>query len=73
MLYFRCPSCKYILARVQIPYETAMDAICHDAKLTDKEKDKLKGKVLDNLGIPKEKYCCRMRIMGYVRLIDEIV
>lgn len=73
MLYMRCPSCGFLLGQIQMPYETAIDAICHDTKLTTVEKTELKSKILDNLGIPKYKYCCRMRIMGYVRLIDEII
>lgn len=71
MLYPKCPSCKTILANKQVPYEEKMDKICGNVKLSNEEKDIAKRKVLDELEI--KRYCCRMRVMGYVRLIDEIV
>jgi DNA-directed RNA polymerase subunit N (RpoN/RPB10) len=71
MLYFKCPTCKTTLANKQIPYEERMDKICNNMKLSVREKDKLKDTILDELCVIR--YCCRMRVMGYVRLIDELV
>jgi DNA-directed RNA polymerase subunit N (RpoN/RPB10) len=71
MLYFRCPTCKTILANKQIPYEEKMDSICKNIKLSPKEMDLAKKSVLDEIEVTR--YCCRARMMGYVKLIDEIV
>lgn len=71
MLYFKCPTCKTNLANKQIPYENRMNEICANTKLSFEEMEEMKSGVLDEVGA--ERYCCRARIMGYVRLIDEIV
>ncbi len=71
MLYFTCPTCKVVLANKQIPYEERMDFICKNVKLSDKEMEEAKKKVLTEIEVTK--YCCRQRVMGYVKLIDEIV
>jgi DNA-directed RNA polymerase subunit N (RpoN/RPB10) len=71
MLYFKCPTCKTILANKQITYESKMDEICNNPTMPEETKNKMKKQILDDLFL--HRYCCRMRIMGYVRLIDEIV
>lgn len=71
MIYFKCPTCKTLLANKQIPYEHAMDAICNNINMTEQQKAAAKRQVMDEMEIVR--YCCRGRVMGYVRLIEEIV
>lgn len=67
MLYFKCPTCKTILANKQIELENGLDEICKNTKLSDAQKDEEKGKLLDKLQIKRQ--CCRIRIL-YVKQID---
>ena len=48
-----------------------METICKDTKLSVEQIESAKRKVLDDIGL--HNYCCRARMMGYVKLIDEIV
>lgn len=70
MLYLRCPTCKTILANKQIPFEEGINSICKKNNLSDKEKDKQKMELLDNLQL--KRYCCRTRIMTFTKLIEII-
>lgn len=70
MLYYKCPSCKTILANKQILYEKGLNDICNNTKMSEKEKDMAKRKLLDDLEIKNP--CCRMRTLGYIQLIDFI-
>ena len=67
MLYFKCPTCRTILANKQLIYEKRLAEICNNNKTKD-EKDKAKQKLLDELELIRA--CCRMRMMSYVKLID---
>lgn len=69
MLYFKCPTCRTLLANKQLVYEKRLMEICSSNK-SKNEKDAEKKKLLDELELPRQ--CCRMRIMGYVKLIDII-
>lgn len=74
MLYLKCPTCKMMLGDKQIIYEELIDDICKKeelGKISYKEAIELKQKV--GLSIGLERYCCKMRIMTYKRLIDIIV
>lgn len=66
MLYFRCPTCKTELANKQLVYEDKLDKICNNSKMSKKEKDEAKMKLLDDLELVR--YCCRMRMMTYTDL-----
>jgi len=70
MLYFRCPTCGTLLANKQLVYEQKLEEICLNRKLNNKEKNDLKRKLLDDMELHRS--CCRMRIMGYVKLIEKI-
>ena len=73
-LYYRCPSCRTVLADKQIPYEKGMQKICNDIKLSKKQKDAAKEKLLDDLFLDKnENMCCRGRMMTYMKQIEIIV
>jgi len=66
MLYPCCPTCNTVLADKQIPFEKGVEKILLDTKLSHEEKSKLRGDLLDTLGIYN--YCCRMRTISYVPL-----
>lgn len=70
MLYYRCPTCKFLLANKQLLYEQRLENISMDNKLTQEEKDVAKRKLLDDLEVKRP--CCRARLMGYIKLIDLI-
>jgi len=70
MLYYKCPTCKTLLANKQMVYEEKLATICNDSKMNDKDKMEAKRKLLDELEIIRP--CCRMRVLGYVKLIDLI-
>ena len=71
MLYYKCPTCSTVLANKQIPFEEAMEKICKDASLSEKEKADMKMKLLDDLQV--KRYCCRMRVLTYADLINVII
>lgn len=70
MLYFRCPTCKTLLANKQLLYEQKLDNVCKNSKMNTTDKNNAKMKLLDDLELHRP--CCRMRIMGFVSLIDII-
>lgn len=70
MLYYRCPTCKTILANKQLPYEQRMLEICNNKKITPDQKEQAKRNLLDELDILN--ICCRMRTLKYVQLIKII-
>ena len=70
MLYLKCPSCKTILGNKQLPFEEKMAAACGNSKLSEDESNAIKMKILDELEL--ERYCCRMRILSYVKQIEFI-
>jgi len=70
MLYPKCPTCKTKLDNKELIYAEKMNAICNNDKLSHKEKENNKKKVLTEIELHRE--CCRMRMMGYVDLINKI-
>lgn len=68
MLYYKCPTCKIILANKQILYEKKLEEICNNNKMNDNEKSTNKKKILDELELHRP--CCRMRMMGNIKLIN---
>lgn len=70
MLYYKCPSCKTVLANKQIPYEIGLKKICNNSKLSEEEANAAKKALLDNLLILN--MCCRPRVMSYIDLIDTL-
>lgn len=65
MLYIKCPTCHRLLADKMIPYENGIRMITDDMTMTEEQKTIAKSKLLDDLKIPKDRYCCRMRLMTY--------
>lgn len=71
MLYFKCPSCKKLLADKQIIFERMLNIICKDeemGKISTEEANKLKSKLI--LSFELERYCCTCRLMTYTKLIN---
>ena len=71
MLYISCPTCGYFLGQKNLEYEEGKLKICTNPKLSAEEREKELSKLLLSLGI--RRYCCKMRMMTYKRLIDIIV
>lgn len=68
MLYLKCPTCKNILGNKEIPFCTEYDKISENKNLTDNEKLKEIINLYSKLGI--ERYCCKMRIKTFTKIID---
>lgn len=66
-----CFTCGHLFADIQVPYETDLANIDNDEKLSETQKADNKAKLLDKYHI--KKYCCRSRVLGYVKLVDIIV
>ena len=70
MLYFRCPTCRTILANKQVLFEEELDNICKNDKLSKKESDAAKQNLLDRLEL--RNMCCRPRMLTYIKLVDVV-
>jgi len=68
MLYITCPTCGNILGNKQIPFEEDLESICENDELSEEEKESQKRELLDKYKL--DKYCCRMRILSYTKLIN---
>jgi len=64
MLYYKCPTCRTVLANKQIMFEEELKRITNNSKLSDQQKDDEKAKLLDKLQLTR--YCCRMRMLTYI-------
>ena len=69
MLYLICPTCNRLLADKMIPYEEGIIRICDNPHLSPAEKEQEKIKLINSLKIPKDRYCCRARLMTYRDLV----
>ena len=70
MLYYKCVTCRTLLANKQIPYQQGLINITMNNELTQEQKDNAKKKLLDDLEVKRP--CCRARVLGFVSLIDLI-
>ena len=66
MLYATCPTCGFLLADKQLPYESGIEKILADKQLSENEKNTKRTELLDSLGVFR--YCCRMRMLSYCQL-----
>jgi DNA-directed RNA polymerase subunit N (RpoN/RPB10) len=71
MLYISCPTCNYFLGQKIIDYETQKNKICSMPNITTEEKDNLLSNLILNLGL--RRYCCKMRIMSYKDIVQDIL
>jgi DNA-directed RNA polymerase subunit N (RpoN/RPB10) len=70
MLYSSCPTCSYFLGQKIIEWETKSKEICDNPNITKIEKEELKEKLLQSIKL--RRYCCRMRLMSYKDLVQDI-
>ncbi len=71
MLPPKCFTCGTEMSNKQIIYEERIEEICKDIGETETEEQKKeKRELLDEIELFRP--CCRMRIMGYEKLIDKI-
>lgn len=71
MLPPKCFTCNKLLADIELYYESEIKRIEIDTISTPEIKSDLKKKLIDSLGI--NRYCCRMRLISYVDLINIII
>ena len=69
MIYFKCPTCRTILANKEIIFEQEMEKIC-SKNLDKKDENKLKEELLNKLEL--KRYCCRQRVLTCSDLIKII-
>jgi DNA-directed RNA polymerase subunit N (RpoN/RPB10) len=70
MLPPKCFTCNKLLADIELYYENELKRIEMEPNHSDKDKEELKKKLVDNCGLTR--YCCRMRLISYVDLITII-
>ena len=71
MLYIRCPTCRTLLGDKQLYYKQELAKICKECEMgecTREKADKKKEDLVNSIGL--DRYCCKMRIMTYVDLIN---
>jgi DNA-directed RNA polymerase subunit N (RpoN/RPB10) len=71
MLYISCPTCGYFLGQKTLEYEQGKEQICTNPKLSSEEKEKELTKLLLGLGL--RRYCCKMRMMTYKDIVQDIL
>lgn len=74
MLYIKCPTCRRLLGDKQLYYENKLAEICKNNEngmyKNQEEVDAEKEKLVNNIGI--DRYCCKIRLLSYVRLVDVV-
>lgn len=68
MIYTKCPTCKQMLSHIAVDYEEKMDKIESDPNLSRQEKKIKKQELVNSYGF--RRYCCKMRVMTYKRLVN---
>jgi len=72
MLYIRCPTCRRLLGDKQLYYEHKLAEICKNNEnglyKNQEEVDLEKTKLVNSMGL--DRYCCKIRLLTYVRLVD---
>ena len=71
MLYIVCPTCGYFLGQKNLEYEDGKKKICSNPKISAEEKEKELSKLL--LGLKLKRYCCKMRMMTYKDIVNDIL
>lgn len=74
MLYIFCPTCRELLGDKEKYYERKMEEICQKNEMgeykTEDEFDTDKINLVNSLGL--RRYCCKQKMMAYVRSVDII-
>ena len=71
MLYITCPTCGYFLGQKTLEYEEGKHKICSNPKINQEEREKELSKLLLGLGL--KRYCCKMRMMTYKDIVQDII
>jgi len=71
MLYLTCPTCGYFLGNKTLEFEQKKEIICKNPKLNKEDQAKEIQKLLISLKL--RRYCCRMRMMTYKDLVQDII
>ena len=71
MLYTTCPTCGFFIGQKTEEYEKKKNEICSNPKTSKKDQEEQISKVLKSLGL--RRYCCRMRMMTYKDLVQDIL
>ncbi len=71
MLPTVCFTCGHLLADIQVPYEDDMAKIENNSNFTEQNKIEEKSKLLTKYCV--DRYCCRTRVLGYVKLVEIII
>lgn len=71
MLYITCPTCGYFLGQKTLEYEEGKYKICSNPKINQEEKENELSKLLLGLGL--KRYCCKMRMMTYKDIVQDII
>jgi DNA-directed RNA polymerase subunit N (RpoN/RPB10) len=66
MLFTVC-HCGKNFANIQIPYDDDMDRI-NNKNISKEDKNKEKINLIDKYA--GKRFCCRMKLLGYLKLID---
>lgn len=70
-VYIKCPSCGRLLADKELIFEEGIKKINLEV-LNENEREKKIMDLVESLEIPKNNYCCKMRIMTYVDLYNVV-
>ena len=70
-VYIKCPSCGRLLADKELLFDKGIKEINNEI-LNDDEREQRIMKLVDSLQIPKNNYCCKMRILTYVDLYNVV-
>ena len=70
-VYIKCPSCGRLLADKELLFDKGIKEINNEI-LNDDEREQRIMKLVDSLQIPKNNYCCKLRIMTYVDLYNVV-
>ena len=71
MLYIVCPTCGYFLGQKNLEYEEGKVKICNNPNLTAEQKESELSRLL--LGLKLKRYCCKMRMMTYKDIVQDIL
>ena len=71
MLYISCPTCGYFLGQKTIEYENGKQSICSNPNLSTEQKEKELSLLL--LSLKLRRYCCKMRMMTYKDIVQDIL
>lgn len=81
MLYPICPTCGALLSNIQIPFENDVKNLCEKYNVDIEELSRFlskdvnfnqEKKAIINKYTDPDRYCCRMRLLGYCKLVDII-